>query len=444
MGFVFILIGNHLIEGIKNEEIKEKKEVLMKEGEELKSKIEEYSDLDGAETKKVLYNHPRIYEDAEMKVLDASKNLILQTRNTMKKNTRMEESVIDKAVKGKVVYEIKEEIKIALPIKKKEKISGFLYVESNLEDISIKIDKIKGILFLIFTITILVYVFLVLFLIEYVANPISKLMNGFRNIVRGKLYEKIKIRGKGELSQLCMNFNIMSTKLSQIEEQRREFVSNVSHELKTPLSSIKLLIGSLIYDKNEDKSIYKEFLKDVDGEIDRLNSIIDDLMILVDIDEHKLQLNLEITYLNYLIEYVVKRFTLKAKEKNIKINYIQQNNVQIKMDSLKVDRVITNMLDNSIKYSNENSQINIYLYTEEDDAVIKIQDEGIGILKEDMDRIFERFYRVDKARSRKTGGSGLGLSIAKQIINLHQGEIFVESEKKVGTTFYIKIPTDLT
>jgi signal transduction histidine kinase len=235
----------------------------------------------------------------------------------------------------------------------------------------------------------------------------------------------------------------MTVRLNEVDEQREAFVANVSHELKTPLASIKLLTENLLLQDNIEKKVYREFLKDINDEIDRLNNIVTELLSLVDLDKNKLKLDLQITYLNYILEKIIEQLNPLAKEKNIKLIFEERDRIQIKIDKNKIKQAVINIVHNAIKYSDEGSVVKIALYTDKNYATIKISDNGYGIPKESLPYIFDRFYRVDKARSRKTGGTGLGLSISKQIINMHHGTINVKSRVGRGTTFYVKIPIEV-
>lgn len=342
-------------------------------------------------------------------------------------------------------YSFKDDkIKVIKPIiNNKNDTLGYLYVEGSTEDINKKLEDVIKIFAYVFSFTLLLATIIANLLAENITVPIEKLNEAFKNMSRGKLFEKIDYRGKNELGSLCYNFNIMSTKISQIEEQRTEFVSNVSHELKTPLSSMKLLGEALLYGEPQHEEVYREFLKDITGEVDRLNKIIEELMELVDLNKGHLTLNTELIYLNYLIRGIVKIMKPYGEARGIEILLEEESKIQLKIDSLKIERVFTNLLDNSIKYGRENSKVRITIEKEDGFAIVSVQDEGIGIPAEDIEKIFDRFYRVDKARSRKTGGSGLGLAMVKQIVDLHQGDISVASFVNQGSRFVVRIPLDL-
>ena len=243
--------------------------------------------------------------------------------------------------------------------------------------------------------------------------------------------QRVNIRGGGEFRQLGEAFNIMSEKLENLDNARNEFVSNASHELKTPLSAMKVLAESLLNMESDDPAIYKEFLSDINFEIDRLNAIITDLLVLVEMDKEGAdgQFKREPVNLKELVLRTIKGLQLLAAQKNIRLELLQDEEVVVPGDRLKLQQVISNIIDNGIKYTPEGGRVMVEVYNTAEYGVVKVSDTGYGIDEENINRIFDRFFRVDKARSRSTGGTGLGLSIANRIVLLHNGYIRVESEK---------------
>ncbi|WP_243096877.1 sensor histidine kinase [Thermohalobacter berrensis] len=332
---------------------------------------------------------------------------------------------------------------VAVPITLNEEIKGVTLISSSLNTIYSKVEDIKSSLRLIGILTTFIIGIISYFVADFLSKPLEKFTQAIKEMAQGKLGKKVRITTNDEFKQLGSAFNIMSTKLDQVDKQRKDFVANVSHELRTPLSSIKLLSESLIHQNEDDISVYKDFLKNIDSEIDRLNNIIDDLLTLVDLDKAKLNLEYKTTYINYLLENIISNLMPLADKKDIDLKLIEKEKIQIKIDQNKIQQAIINIIHNAIKYTPEGGKVEVTLYTKNRYTIIKVKDNGIGIPKESLPNIFERFYRVDKARSRNTGGTGLGLSIAYQIVTLHQGAIEVESEVGKGSTFYIKIPNDI-
>lgn len=233
------------------------------------------------------------------------------------------------------------------------------------------------------------------------------------------------------------------TQTQMLEELRKEFVANVSHELKTPITSIRGYSETLLEGALEDKEISKNFLSIILSEADRMNQIIKDLLQLSHIDYKKETWNMKDTDINALIKKCIAKMNLYAESKNQTIiDNTKNEEIIVKIDKSKMEQTIINLISNSIKYSKENGIITLSTVLVDNWCEISIKDTGIGISKEDINRIFDRFYRVDKGRSRSLGGTGLGLSIVKAIIDEHKGEIYVKSKKDQGSTFLIRLPVD--
>ena len=232
----------------------------------------------------------------------------------------------------------------------------------------------------------------------------------------------------------------MSERLEQLDKSRNQFVSNASHEFKTPLSTMKILIETLMYQDPVDPVMTKDFLGDVNKEIDRLNRIVSDLLTLVNIDSGAMKLNLVEVDLSALLQEQVKRLSPLARENGIELECSARDSLFVTGDQLKLQQVIYNVIDNAIKYTPRGGEVHCALSRSGRMAVIRIADTGVGIPAEDLPHIFDRFYRVDKARSRETGATGLGLSIVKQILLSHGGTIVPESTLGKGTTFTIQLP----
>ena len=235
------------------------------------------------------------------------------------------------------------------------------------------------------------------------------------------------------------------TEHEKLDTMRKEFVANVSHELKTPITTIKSYTETLIDGAMDDKEIWGSFLSVIDKESDRMARLVSDLLQLSRMDHKKNNFNSSRFDIDNLIKDIVNKLDISFKEKNhiIKMGLCDKN-IIINGDKDRIEQVIQNILTNAIKYTPNNGIVSITIREENEQAIISIKDNGIGIPKKDVSRIFERFYRVDKARSRDMGGTGLGLSIAKHIIEQHVGDISVKSEVGKGTEFEIKLPVDKT
>ncbi len=274
----------------------------------------------------------------------------------------------------------------------------------------------------------------------YITRPINQLKKVALSIARGNLHQRIHVSGRSEIAQLASTFNMMSERLENMDRERSEFVSNASHELKTPLSSIKILTESLLYQDGVEEKVYKEFLTDINKEIDRLTSIITGLLTLAKADSQAEALTMDNILLSALVYKVVAAIKPIANEKEISLTYTVTSELEIECDALKVSLAVTNLIDNAVKYTRKGGAVSVTLQRAGGNAAIIVKDNGRGISEKDLPYIFDRFYRVDKARARDTGGSGLGLHIARKIALLHGGSIDVQSEEGKGSTFTLYLP----
>ena len=232
----------------------------------------------------------------------------------------------------------------------------------------------------------------------------------------------------------------MLGRLKVLDESRQEFVSNVSHELKTPLTSMKVLADALLIQENAPVELYQEFMEDLSEEIERENKIINDLLSLVKMDKRASGVNIKTENINALMERILKRLRPIAAQRNIEVVFESFRPVSAEVDEVKLSLAVSNLVENAIKYNNENGWVHVSLNADHKSFFIEVADSGIGIRPEETEHIFERFYRVDKSHSREIGGTGLGLSIARSAVVMHRGAIKVYSQPGEGTTFTVRIP----
>ena len=232
------------------------------------------------------------------------------------------------------------------------------------------------------------------------------------------------------------------TRIHRLEEVRRDFVANVSHELKTPITSIKGFVETLQEGALSKPEEAMRFLEIIARHADRLNAIVNDLLSLSRLEEDSEQRRLffENAALRPELISAVELAKIKAEKKNITIELICDENITAKINSILIEQAVLNLIDNAIKYSQDNSTIKVIVQKQETEILISVCDSGCGIEKQHLSRIFERFYVVDKGRSRKLGGTGLGLSIVKHISQVHGGYVTVESKVNEGSTFTIHLP----
>ena len=284
----------------------------------------------------------------------------------------------------------------------------------------------------------------------------------FRELLETQQERLIHIEEDGEDSIVQCEFSVIQresgfisglvcvltdvTEQQKIDRERRNFVSNVSHELRTPLTSIKSYTEALVDGAWENKEIAPGFLKVIETETDRMMRMITDLLNLSRMDQNRLALEKEFINMNELVLHIVNRFEMVLqsepyRDKNYRIlTDITQRDLWVELDQDKITQVLDNIINNAIKYSPDGGRIIIRLMETHTDIIVSVSDEGLGISRKDIPHLFDRFYRVDKARSRAMGGSGLGLAIAQEVVQLHGGKIWVNSIENKGSTFFVSLP----
>ncbi len=318
---------------------------------------------------------------------------------------------------------------------------GVMVVSVSLTEIQISRDLMERRGIVALTIIIFVILLLSFVLSGILVKPFEKITDSIEGLTEGYLEEQISVTDYLETELITNAFNRLLKRIKVLDDSREEFVSNVSHELKTPLASIKVLADALNSQPDVPIEQYQEFMKDISSEIDRENQIITDLLSLVKMDRKALDLNIETVNINDLIGLIVKRLTPIAKLRNVELTFDSFRPVNAEIDQTKLALAFSNLVENAIKYNQpEGGWVRISLNADHKYFYVTVADSGIGIPEEAQDHIFERFYRVDKSHSREIGGTGLGLAITRNAIVMHRGAIKVHSKPGEGTTFSVRIP----
>ena len=261
-------------------------------------------------------------------------------------------------------------------------------------------------------------------------RDLKKIQRDVDFIAAGHEDESIEETGFLEVRSIVQRFNEILGRMQTLEDSRQEFVSNVSHELKTPMTSMKVLADSLIQQGDQvPAELYREFMQDIVAEIDREN---------VKLDKKAAQLQITTVSINELLEIIMKRLKPLALQRNIELIFESFRPVTAEIDEVKLSLGLTNLIENGIKYNKDDGWIRVTLNADHKYFYVKVADSGVGIPEDCQDQVFDRFYRVDKARSRDTGGTGLGLAITKSVVSLHNGEIKLYSKVGEGTTLKYK------
>lgn len=321
---------------------------------------------------------------------------------------------------------------------------GLIIVHISRDKINSMDETISVKLINVFLILIILCVVIACFISSFSVRDLRYMNNQMDIAQNGHLDEPIKEKGFLEFRGLIRNYNETIKKLSDIDNTRQEFVSNVSHELKTPITSMKVLADSLVQNEDADLKMYKDFMSDIVDEIDRESKIITDLLTLVKMDKKSSTMNIEEININQLLEVILKRVSPIANQRNIEITYESYREVLAEVDEVKLSLALSNIIENAVKYNVDNGWVKVTLNSDHRFFYVKVADSGVGIPDDCKTHVFERFYRVDKARSRDTGGTGLGLAITKNVISMHNGTIKLYSESGEGTTFTIRIPIKRT
>lgn len=335
---------------------------------------------------------------------------------------------------------INDKNRITFPITHKKETMGVIVMNFSTKDIqNVRASLERRAIIFALTLIILIVVFAIYFS-KILTKPLKSVVSSIDRLTEGYMEDTVSIKGFYEIERISDSFNQMITRMRKLENSRQEFVSNVSHELKTPITSIKVLADSLLMQEDTPVELYREFLVDITDEIERENKIINDLLSLVKLDKTAGDMNISSVNINELLEQILKRLKPIAKRRNIEMIYESFRPVIAEVDEVKLSLAISNLVENAIKYNIEDGWIRVSLNADHKYFFIKVSDSGIGIPEDAQDFIFERFYRVDKARSRETGGTGLGLSITKNVIQMHRGAVKVYSKEGEGTTFNVRIP----
>ncbi len=333
-------------------------------------------------------------------------------------------------------------IPIINPDDGQERVLGVLLVSVSTDNITLNLIYLRKIAVLIFVVVAILVVFFGLIMIVYLTGPLKKVSDGIAAISAGYGSDSLEVSDCTETIQICEKFNSMLSQMKLMDESRQEFVSNVSHELKTPMTSIKVLADSINSMPDAPKEMYQEFMGDITNEIERETKIINDLLSLVKMDKSAADLNITTVNMNDLLEQILKRLQPIADKQQVALVLESFRPITAEVDEVKLTLAVTNLIENGIKYNRNDGTgwVHVSINADYQYFYLKIEDNGIGIPEESLDPIFERFYRVDNSLCREIVGTGLGLAITRSSILMHRGAIKVYSSVGEGTTFDVRIP----
>lgn len=450
MGFAIAPVAfNHvfMMESLIENQVENRIVTVQSQSLVLANEIAKMSYLDGDRDPSLDSEINQLSSLYEGRVLVINRNfrIIRDTYGLDEGKINISESVIQcfNGIPSRAVEREEDYLEFAQPIYSQvnnSEIIGCLIVGTSTESIYMMMEGIdrKGrIQLLIITILLFPVSFL---LSGRLIRPFRKIAEAMEKSVGENLENLIMVGDYQETREISEAYNQTLARLKRVDESRQQFVSNVSHELKTPLTSIRVLADSLLADNGAPPEQYREFLGDISEEIDRESRIIEDLLSMLKLDKASQELNISTVNLNMFLEGLLKRLRPLAMKKKVELILESFRPVTAEVDEMKLSLALSNIIENAIKYNIEDGWVRVTLNADHKFFYVKVADTGIGIPKESQNQVFERFYRADRSRSRETGGTGLGLSITQSIVFLHHGAIKLHSEEGEGTTFTVRIP----
>ena len=336
--------------------------------------------------------------------------------------------------------ESKDYIEIASPIERNGKVEGVLLVSVSTNEIAQNVQILERRTIRLGGIVVAVVLVVGYLLATYLVRPVNRITKEIEEVTDGYQDEQISVRDYTETEQITDAFNRMLQRVKVVDDSRQEFVQNVSHELKTPLTSMKVLADSLIGQENVPEEMYQEFMQDISKEIDRENGIITDLLAMVRLDKKAADLTIAECDVEQMLSDIIDRLRPIAGTRNIELSLDVLRPVTAEVDESKLTLAFSNLVENGIKYNVDDGWVRVSLNADHRYFYVTVADSGIGIAPEDQEHIFERFYRADKSHSTEVEGTGLGLAIVRSAIARHRGQIKVTSQGGEGTSFQVRLP----
>ena len=394
--------------------------------------------------------------DGRVLIINNDLRIVKDTYGISEGKTSISEEVI-KCIRGESTSQYDREngyIEMAIPITEtvtvtdspastegpKDVVRGVMLVSASTDTIVATMAILNRRAVVIEVIVIIALIALAVVASKILIRPFEKITEELNQAQEGYTNDPINVPDCLETEKIGEAFNRVLGRMKMLDDSRQEFVSNVSHELKTPITSMKVLADSLITQENVPVELYQEFMEDIAQEIEREDKIISDLLSLVKMDRTASDLNISQVDINVLVELIMKRLRPIAMKQDVELVYESVRPVVAAVDEVKITLVISNLVENAIKYNKEHGWVKVTLDADHQFFIVEVADSGIGIPEESVEHIYERFYRVDKSRSREIGGTGLGLAITRSAILMHRGSIKVVSTEGEGTTFTVKIP----
>lgn len=441
-----LLISQILIKSYNSQIISQKTDEIKSHGNVISNLILSSGYLSGQDSTEVEQEAKEVANvfQGRVVIIDQNLNILEDTYGLEEGNTAISTEIVKSFSDSKTQYtnEIGDYIQLTIPVVEPSngQTVAVLLISFSTKSLHLIEESIAyRIIFILLAMAICILL-ISYFYAKVLSKPLQKVTESIDEITRGDMDVSLELNTYSELATVSDSFNKMTGYIREQDTARRDFVSNVSHELKTPLASMKVLSDSLLSQEGMPEELYREFLVDITDEIERMTQIINDLLSMVKLDKNSAKMTVTNTNINDLIEQLLKRLRPIAAERNIELIYESFRPVNADVDTVKISIALNNLIENAIKYNYDDGWVRVTLNADHKFFYVKIQDSGVGIPEDVQDKIFERFYRVDKARSRETGGTGLGLALTRSVILLHRGSVKLYSKEKEGTTFTVRIP----
>lgn len=393
--------------------------------------------------------------DGRVLVINANLRIVKDTYGISEGKTIISEEVI-RCLRGEsanrydrengyieMTIPITETLEADLPVGAGERIElvrGVMLVSASNDSIIATMDILNHQAVILMSIVGVLIFVVTLLVSKFLFAPFKKIIAALDQVQEGYTNDPISVTDCLETEHIGDAFNRVLGRMKMLDDSRQEFVSNVSHELRTPITSMKVLADSLITQKDVPLEVYQEFMTDIAAEIEREDKIINDLLSLVKMDRTSTDLNISEVDINSLVELIMRRLRPIAQRRDVQLVYESLRPVTASVDEVKLTLALSNLVENAIKYNKEHGFVKVTLDADHQFFTVKVEDSGVGIPEDALEHIYERFYRVDKSRSREIGGTGLGLAITKSAILMHRGSVKVSSIEGEGTDFTVKIP----
>ncbi|MBY6269813.1 sensor histidine kinase [Parageobacillus thermoglucosidasius] len=325
------------------------------------------------------------------------------------------------------------------PIRIAGKIKGYVYMFQNTDSIQNMIDKLKHHFMMVGILSVFLTIITIALLSRIITIPLIRMKQATEKLSKGDFSVHLQVKGEDELAELGKAIQTLARDLEYLKKERNEFLASISHELRTPLTYVKGY-ADIARRSNMGEEERNRYLSIIYEEAEHMQKLVKDLFELAKMDQHSFQIHKELTNLCSFFKKLHDKMQPAFQAKKMSLVYYCDGSITVHIDQKRFEQVMMNLLDNALKYSDQGSIVSIDVRKEKHHIVIIVSDAGRGIPEEDLPHIFERFYRVDKSRSRTSGGTGLGLAIVKEIVEAHGGAIYAASEYGKGTNMIITLP----